>query len=154
MKILLAIDDSPCSGMALDSVVSQFRPEHAEVRVLHVDEWPKGMPNELAFAQGSEAATSVLAAHEALRGRIDTVLNDAKRRLEAAHFPVTTEIRAGDARREILDCAAAWHPDLIVLGSHGKHGLERLLLGSVSESVVRHATCSVSVVRPAPVSAP
>jgi nucleotide-binding universal stress UspA family protein len=75
-------------------------------------------------------------------------VDDAKRRLEVAHFTVTTEIRAGDARRVILDSAAEWHPDLIVLGSHGRHGLERLLLGSVSESVVRHASCSVSVVRP------
>jgi nucleotide-binding universal stress UspA family protein len=62
---------------------------------------------------------------------------------------VATEIRRGDARQEILDSAAEWHSDVIVLGSHGRHGLDRFLLGSVSESVVRHATCSVDVVRPA-----
>ena len=148
MKILLAIDDSPCSRMAVDSVACDFRPEHSEVRVLHVDEWPKGMPNQLAFAQGREAAHTVLAEHEARRRRADALMNDAKQRLESAHFTVTTEIRTGDARREILDSATEWHPDLIVLGSHGRHGLERVLLGSVSESIVRHASCSVSVVRP------
>jgi nucleotide-binding universal stress UspA family protein len=148
MKILLAIDDSPCSRMAIDWVLRELRPERSDVTVLHVDEWPKGMPNELAFAQGREAAETVLEAHHAQRLRVDALVSDAKHRLEAAHFAVATEIRGGDARREILDCAAGWHADLIVLGSHGRHGLERLLLGSVSESVVRHASCSVSVVRP------
>jgi nucleotide-binding universal stress UspA family protein len=148
MKILVAVDDSPCSRLAVEAVVSDFRPEHSEVKILHVDEWPRQMPSELAFAQGREAASTILAAHEADRRRADALLDDAKRRLEAAHFAVASEIRDGDARREILDSAAEWHPDLIVVGSHGRHGLERLLLGSVSESVVRHAGCSVSVVRP------
>ena len=42
--------------------------------------------------------------------------------------------------------AAAWPADDIVMGSHGRRGMNRLLLGSVSEGVVRHATCSVQVV--------
>jgi nucleotide-binding universal stress UspA family protein len=48
---------------------------------------------------------------------------------------------------KIIDHAAEWHADLIVAGSHGWEGLNRFLLGSVSESVVRHAPCSVEVVR-------
>lgn len=149
MKILLAIDDSPCSRAAVDSVISGLRPEGSEVRVLHVDEWPKDLPNALAFAQGPDAATALLAAHDERLVRADDLVKDATRRLEAAHFTVTSDVRAGDARREILDSAAQWGADAIVLGSHGRHGLERLLLGSVSESVVRHAGCSVTVVRPA-----
>ncbi len=47
----------------------------------------------------------------------------------------------------ILDEAAEWGADLIVLGSHGHRGVERFLLGSVSESVALHAYCSVEVVR-------
>ena len=147
MKILLAIDDSPCSRAAADSVISEFRPERTDVKVLNVDEWPKDLPNEFAFGYGRESAEAVLAAHEERRRRVDDLVADTKRRLEAAHFTVATELRAGDARREILDSAAEWHPDLIVVGSHGRHGLDRFLLGSVSESVVRHAECSVDVVR-------
>jgi nucleotide-binding universal stress UspA family protein len=149
MKILLAIDDSPGSRAAVESVMSEFRPEHCMVRVLHVDDWPKDLPTELAFAQGQEGADAVLATHEHRRQRADELLAGTKHRLEAARFGVVTEIRVGDARREILHSAAEWHPDLIVVGSHGRQGLERFLLGSVSESVVRHATCSVDVVRPA-----
>jgi nucleotide-binding universal stress UspA family protein len=47
----------------------------------------------------------------------------------------------------MLDGAAAWRADLIVVGSHGKTGLDRLLLGSVSEHIARHAPCSVEMVR-------
>lgn len=147
MRILLAVDDSPCSRAAVDSVIAQFRPENCVVRVLHVDEWPKGLPASLAFTEGAEIAGSVLAAHEEMRQRANELVDDAKRRLSAADFRVTTEIRAGDARRAILDCATEWQPDLIVLGSHGRRGVDRFLLGSVSENVVRHATCSVDVIR-------
>jgi nucleotide-binding universal stress UspA family protein len=53
----------------------------------------------------------------------------------------------GEPRAFILDEAKAWGADLIVLGSHGRHGLDRLLMGSVSESVALYAHCSVEVVR-------
>jgi nucleotide-binding universal stress UspA family protein len=47
----------------------------------------------------------------------------------------------------ILEEAERWDADLIMLGSHGRHGIERLLIGSVSEAVALHAECSVEVVR-------
>jgi nucleotide-binding universal stress UspA family protein len=67
--------------------------------------------------------------------------------LRSAGFATSTSVRDGDARQVILDCAAEWHADLVVLGSHGKKGFDRLMLGSVSDSVARHATCSVEIVR-------
>ena len=53
----------------------------------------------------------------------------------------------GEPRAVILDTAKEWEADLIVLGSHGKRGVDRFLLGSVSEAVAIHAPCSVRVVR-------
>jgi nucleotide-binding universal stress UspA family protein len=67
--------------------------------------------------------------------------------LSSAGFRVSTSVATGDARSAILEEAAAWHADLIVLGSHGRKGLERFFLGSVSEAVARHAHCSVQIVR-------
>ena len=52
-----------------------------------------------------------------------------------------------DPRAAIVDYAANWKADLIVLGSHGRKGLDRFLIGSVAEFVARHAFCSVQIVR-------
>jgi nucleotide-binding universal stress UspA family protein len=60
---------------------------------------------------------------------------------------VATDIEWGDPKSKIIDAAAAWPADLIVLGSHGRTGLDRFLMGSVSDAVMRHAHCSVELVR-------
>ena len=60
---------------------------------------------------------------------------------------MTTAVEWGDPKSKIIDAAEQWHADLIVLGSHGRTGLERFLMGSVSDAVARHAPCSVEVVR-------
>jgi nucleotide-binding universal stress UspA family protein len=67
--------------------------------------------------------------------------------LERASFVVETIVRQGDPRREIVEAAKDWDAELIVVGSHGRTGLQRLILGSVAEYVVRHAPCSVEVSR-------
>src|SRR5690242_4960284 len=105
------------------------------------------MPVSMAFAGGHEAAFHILAVHEKERRRSRDVMASAVRRLTAARFRADCELRDGDARRAILDAAAEWRPDLVVMGSHGRSGLQRFLLGSVSDSVVRHAPRSVEVVR-------
>jgi nucleotide-binding universal stress UspA family protein len=56
-------------------------------------------------------------------------------------------IELGEPRTMILDTAKTWGADLIVLGSHGRRGMDRFLMGSVSEAVAIHAHCSVEVVR-------
>jgi nucleotide-binding universal stress UspA family protein len=150
MRVLLAIDDSECSAAATAAVISQFAPQHADVQVLHVDEWPKGLPTSMAFAEGAEAANSILSLHELRRHDAASLVAGAARQLRTAGFTTTTAVREGDARQAIVDCASEWHADVIVLGSHGKRGLDRLILGSVSDGVARHAPCSVEIVRAAP----
>jgi nucleotide-binding universal stress UspA family protein len=147
MKILLAIDDSNCSAAATKAVIAQFAPQHADVHVLHADEWPKGLTTSMAFAEGSAAANSILSLHELRRHDATSLVAAAAQQLRAAGFTTTTSVRDGDARQAILDCASQWHADLVVLGSHGKKGFDRLVLGSVSDSVARHAPCSVEIVR-------
>jgi nucleotide-binding universal stress UspA family protein len=149
MKILLAIDDSACSAAATNAVIAQFAPQHADVQVLHVDEWPTGLPVSMAFAEGPAAASSLLTLHESRRHEAASLVAGVAQQLREAGFTTTTTVREGDARQAILDCATEWRADLIVLGSHGKTGLDRLVLGSVSDSVARHARCSVEIVRAA-----
>jgi nucleotide-binding universal stress UspA family protein len=67
--------------------------------------------------------------------------------LRGAGFTVQTAVEIGDARETIIKTGIAWNADLILVGSHGKRGIQSFLLGSVSESVARHAKCSVEIVR-------
>lgn len=60
---------------------------------------------------------------------------------------IETEVRAGAPDQVILEIAKEWKPDLIVVGSHGRGFWGRLTLGSVSDSIIHHAPCSVLVVR-------
>ena len=84
---------------------------------------------------------------EEIRRRADELVAVVVERLEAAAFTASGDTLEGDARHVILEYARDWRPDVIVLGSHGRSGLDRLVLGSVSENVLRHAACSVEVVR-------
>jgi nucleotide-binding universal stress UspA family protein len=67
--------------------------------------------------------------------------------VRASGLTVEMVVRRGDPRSVILEEAKEWDADLIVVGSHGYTGIKRLLLGSVAQSVVSHAPCSVEVVR-------
>jgi nucleotide-binding universal stress UspA family protein len=150
VKVLLPLDGGPCSATAIDAVLSQFRPEATDVRVLHVVEWPKGLPMHLALGEGPTAGADVLASRDRAFRDGEAVVSRAAQRLHEAGFTTSQVVVAGEARETIIADAAAWRPDLIVIGSHGWKGLERVLLGSVSDAVVRRAPCSVEVVRGSP----
>jgi nucleotide-binding universal stress UspA family protein len=83
------------------------------------------------------------------RTRAEEAVADARKTLNDVGLNIC-ECEAtpeGEPRSFILDEAKAWGADLIVLGSHGRQGWDRLLMGSVAESVALHAHCSVEVVR-------
>ena len=148
MNILLAIDMSEFSETAIEAVMAQFSPSGNEVRLFHAADWEQRLPPPYLFAQGPEAARSVVALRDQILRTAEDYLGRSADRLRAAGFSVTIDIRPeGDPRAAILDAAEKWPADLVVVGSHGRSGLERFLLGSVSERIVRHAPCSVEVVR-------
>jgi nucleotide-binding universal stress UspA family protein len=69
--------------------------------------------------------------------------------LSACPLDVSTEVPEYEDRpyQVILHEAENWHADLIVVGSHGRSGLDRLVMGSISEAVALHAKCSVEIIR-------
>jgi nucleotide-binding universal stress UspA family protein len=147
MKILLPIDQSSCSEAAADAVIAQFSPATTDVRVMHAVEWPKELPNYLAFAEGPTAARDTLRARGDHIESARVFVEEVARRLRAAGFTTTTDVRDGITAADcILAAAAEWQPDTIVIGSHSRHGLARLFLGSVAEHVMRHAECAVEIV--------
>jgi nucleotide-binding universal stress UspA family protein len=142
LKILLAIDGSRFSEAATQAVIRQMRPEQTEVCVFHVVEPLLLIPE---FRLGNLEALKE--SEKQLRRHGENLVTRAEQLLRKAGFKVHTKIREGDHRAEIIDHAAEWGADLIVLGSHGRKGLNRFLLGSVAEFVARHAACSVEIVR-------
>ena len=142
LKVLLAIDNSKFSEAATRSLIGQVRPNQTEVRVLHVIEvYP-------LRSASKQLAPELAIASEEHRHHADALLARTSKALRDAGFDrVTTAVGQGDPKVVVLDTAAEWNADLIVLGSHGEKDWSRFLMGSVSEAVVRHAQCSVQVVR-------
>lgn len=144
MKILLAIDDSKFSQAAIRSLLAQVRSKGTEVRVLHVLDLipayvsPEMGPNSIPYIAEMEAER---------RKQAKELVQRAARMLREAGFRTSETVDDGDPKTKIIDHAKDWHADLIVLGSHGRKGLDRFLMGSVSEAVTRHAGCSVEIVR-------
>ena len=142
MKILLAIDGSPHSQDAVEEVARRPWPSNSTIRVLSVIQpyTPPATEFVLAGATLEDMRRQQTSEAEALASR-------AAASVKAAGVSSEKVVREGDPRSVIVDEAAEWGADLIVVGSHGRTGLKRWLLGSVASAVVSHAPCSVEVTR-------
>ena len=142
MKILLAVDGSPHSQDAVDEIARRPWPPEVTIRVLSAIQpyTPPATEFVLAGATLEDMRRKQTSEAEGLTARAAAAVKSAS---------VTTEtvVREGDPRSAIVDEAEEWGADLIVVGSHGRTGLKRWLLGSVAQAVVGHAPCSVEVVR-------
>ena len=144
MKILLATDGSKFAEAATQSVISLFRTQNVEVLVLQIVEPVVfSTPPQMAAGYAPEMAprlqSEIKNARESVSGTVEV--------LRTAGYNVDSQVVEAEIRTGILEAAAEWKADLIVLGSHGERGLRTFFLGSVSESVARHAPCSVLIVR-------
>ena len=136
MKVLLAIDDSKCSEAATQAVVAQYPPLGTQVQILNVVHL--AVPITPSYA-GWFLEEGLKHAQEVVR-RAEQLLNSAGYTVQAA-------VEEGEPKATIIDYAKRWNADLIVVGSHGRKGVERFLMGSVAEAVARHAPCSVEIIR-------
>lgn len=143
MKVLLSIDGSQFSEAAVKAVMEQSRPHDTEVRVLHVVEPPPLLVTREMGGYNPDLET----AWEKELKTAEALVERAAEKLRSKGFKVSTLVEQGEPRSRIIDLASAWNADLIVIGSHGRKGLDRFLMGSVSEAVARHARCSVEIVR-------
>lgn len=157
MKILIGYDGSECADAALDDLAQAGLPAAVEVHVLSVAEmWlpppppsafeiieearQANSPAELQrdFAKTCAAAKEALALAERARERIQSRFPDWK---------VSAGSSCGSAAWELVAKADEWKPDLLVVGSHGRTGFGRFVLGSVSQRVLTEALCSVRIAR-------
>jgi nucleotide-binding universal stress UspA family protein len=150
MKILLATDGSDFSTAAAKSIADRPWPAGSQIRVLSIAELPVfENPMGASSLSAIYPATLLEELMESARKHAEDAVESARKILLAGNLQVPDSKPApvGDARILLLDLAKEWNADLIVLGSHGWRGMDRILMGSVSESVAIHAHCSVDVVR-------
>ncbi len=147
MRVLLAVDGSACSEMAVQTVMDRFRPGDTDVKVIHAVEWMREMPLCFQYGSGPTAGHDVVESRNKSFERARELVEGAAAQLELKGFHPSVSTPDADPRHAIVEAAREWPADLIVIGSHGRRGLDRLFLGSVAESVARHAPCSVDIVR-------
>jgi nucleotide-binding universal stress UspA family protein len=144
MKIVLAVDGSKYSDAAVQAVISQIHKEKADVLVLQVVE-PRVFSTPPQMAAGYEPEMAEIMKEQFKQAQ--QTVDRAAASLKAAGFNASGRVVEAETRTGILDVASEWHANLIVLGSHGRKGLRKFMLGSVAESVARGAYCSVFIVR-------
>jgi nucleotide-binding universal stress UspA family protein len=157
MKILIGYDSSDCAEAALDDLKRAGLPESAEAHILSVAEvWlPPPPPSSYeileqarevkvpadlkrVYAKGCAAAKKALSSAERARDRVKT---------NFPHWDVSADSACGSPAWELVFKADQWKPDLIIVGSHGRTALSRLVLGSVSQRVLTEARGSVRIAR-------
>ncbi len=139
-RVLAATDFSPCSHEALEYAGELAGRFSAELHLVHVAEDPH------ALLPHSGATIPVEALAKA-KEQTDEALTRAAELLEQAGRHVERSVVRGNPFLEIIRYAREHDIDLIVIGTHGRTGLQQALMGSVAERVVRKAPCPVLVVR-------
>lgn len=136
-EILVPTDGSPAATAALDHAMNLAETYGARLHTLYV-------VDAGSFASIDAGSDMVV---DALEEEGNRAVEEIRERAEAAGIETETHVDSGTAYRSILDYIDAEDVDLVVMGTHGRRGVERFLLGSVTERVVRSADVPVLTVR-------
>jgi nucleotide-binding universal stress UspA family protein len=148
--IVVGVDYSDDAELALRQSIEMAASRNAELHAIHViSEIPPPLPLECAIPPGlwsisvGETASRL---EQYIARKVESLRESGA--IGAGQLRVVVHVRLMVPAREIAELAADLEADLVVLGTHGRRGLPRLVLGSVAEEVVRLAPCPVLVVRP------
>lgn len=135
-RVVIALDDSAFAEPLAKTALKLVQQLQAEAAILSVIDTRALLGTE--GLSGSEAVTlERSAAAENLEVIIKNVFPD---------YPVSHYVEEGEPAEKILSFASAWSADMIIVGTHGRKGLARLLLGSVAENVSRHSSIPVIII--------
>ncbi|MFA5810634.1 MAG: universal stress protein [Thermoleophilia bacterium] len=138
MNILIAHDGSEQADKALKRAAEIATGSKASLSILSV------VP-DLCMMELSDDDCKKM--YEVMTAESQKKLEAVKARLSQEGVNVDIEVRFGNAVETILDACTEKKIDMVVVGSHGRHGAKKFLLGSVSSKIVRHAPCEVLVVK-------
>jgi len=147
-RILVPTDFSDCSHAACEAAVKLAKQFGSTIELLHVQEppaWQGFVIPELVVSLPDESSRSLEEFVRIRSQRAMEQLVEQVQRTGIAHVRHREEV--GEAGEVIVRLAEEDHFDLIVMGTHGKKGFERLVMGSVAERVVRQAVCPVLTIR-------
>lgn len=140
-RILAPTDFSPESAAAWETAQALARALDAELVLLHVQsEAP-------LYGEGVYSTQRLRELYAAAREWAEKTLEEMAAAARASGLRVQTRLRTGTPHAEIVAAVAEEGADLVVIGTHGRGGLDRALLGSVADRVVRRAPCPVVTVR-------
>ena len=137
-RVLCPVDFSEFSRAAVDRAVALAKPFRAEITALFV------LP--FVFPEDAAACSGPVAPEPGVQSAVAEDLEEFLRPARDAGLKLRLRVRSGDCVGHILDEARALESDLIVMGTHGRSGFERWVLGSVTDSVLRKAPCPVLAV--------
>jgi nucleotide-binding universal stress UspA family protein len=143
-RILVPVDFSTASREAAEHAVALARCFGAKLELLHVWEPPRYVAPDVMIALPGWSATSV---EKVAVTAAQKELSEFTARLLPEGLSVSTRVDVGEAAHTILRVAEETMADLIAMGTHGRSGLARMLLGSVAQKIVSHAPCPVLTVR-------
>jgi nucleotide-binding universal stress UspA family protein len=136
-KVLIALTNDPLAVHAADVGIELTRSLKAELGFVYVI----GEPSAIGADGGVSAEEAIKTAKEDGKELIAVIRQRAPELSALEFMPI------GNPAAEIVKAAKEWPANLIVIGSHGRGGIQRAVLGSVAEAVMRHAPCPVMVIK-------
>ena len=143
-RILIAVEDSPYSDQAISYGFLLARKLGSKIALVHVNEIPMTTPyiaDPLLNETPVMIPEMMQIQEEASKNLFDRILKQ-----HGDQISISTYTKIGKPQNEILAVAEEYHADLIILGTHGRRGLDHFISGSVSESVARKAKCPVLII--------
>ncbi len=142
-NILIPVDGSEVSNLAAEQGFLLASKLGSKVTLLYALDI-----TILTIPDPEAAMANVEAMREAFQEHADKLMTTLKQKAALHGIQPEMLVKEGDVHDEIISVAKERGVDLIVMGTHGRRGLNRLLLGSVAESVARRAHCAVLLIRP------
>ncbi len=149
MKILLATDGTKYGDAAANMLMNFKLTDGDEIKIVSVVDMALPLSVDIYGGYLPDTTEIEKAARENAEKVLETTTANVRKAFGGKHPSISSDVLFGSPDSRIVETAEEYGADLIILGSHGYKRWERLLLGSVSNSVVHHAHCSVLVVRTA-----